>query len=316
MCSAAVERQALHAAMGGEQEAITEAILAEYEAVPGPIREIAWAALQMLAPQQVQMFAAEDPVFGHARKRTITSACVPQSIGKTGFTAACGALPDSPGLASRGKFPCRLFSPFPNKTYAEKMRKLLLTRPHEWSGQLSVDKAVCDADFFVSYQATWGAMPVDPTSLPACLRVDAGAKGTDGSYGLRHRGSGRIKPVLWIVDGCGLHEMEFCDPRRWELPQHVLPKFSPRMLRESVVWQTVGAGFLMRSARRFKGECATIDADQVAATEVKWLSEHGVRYTNYSALAMQVSGGGSSTVPSRCNHRVTAPRVTATSPPP
>ena len=26
-----------------EQEAITEAILAEYEAVPGPIREIAWA---------------------------------------------------------------------------------------------------------------------------------------------------------------------------------------------------------------------------------------------------------------------------------
>ena len=28
-----------------EQEAITEAILAEYEAVPGPIREIAWAVL-------------------------------------------------------------------------------------------------------------------------------------------------------------------------------------------------------------------------------------------------------------------------------
>jgi len=28
-----------------QQESITEAVLAEYEAVPGPIREIAWAVL-------------------------------------------------------------------------------------------------------------------------------------------------------------------------------------------------------------------------------------------------------------------------------
>ena len=270
------------------------------------IREVAWAALQMLAPGQAQAFAREDRVFGGSRRRVITSSCVPQSVGKTGFTAACG--PNNWGLtagagggagggatggASGRSSSCLLYSPFPNKTYAEKMRKLLLTRPHQWDGQLSVSAAACESDFFVSYQATWGAMPVDPTSLPKCLHLGAadaardGAATTDGSYGLRHRRSGAIKPILWIVDGCGLHEMEFCDPRRWRLPQAVLPKFTDRMLRSSLVWQTVGGGFLMRAARRFKGECAAINADEVAAVESRWLSSAGVRHVNYSRVALQ-----------------------------
>ena len=42
----------------------------------------------------------------------------------------------------------------------------------------------------------------------------------------------------------------------------------------------------MRSSRRFKGECATIDADQVAAVEHDWLAAHGVRHYNYTALAL------------------------------
>lgn len=70
-----------------------------------------------------------------------------------------------------------------------------------------------------------------------------------------------------IVDGCGLHEMEFCSDRRWRLPHFVLQEFPARLLREAVVWQPVGAGFLMRDARRFKGNCSTIDADQVAAQD-------------------------------------------------
>ena len=45
------------------------------------------------------------------------------------------------------------------------MRRLLLTKPHQWDGKLSVSQSVCDSDFFVSYQATWGAMPVEPTTV-------------------------------------------------------------------------------------------------------------------------------------------------------
>ena len=54
------------------------------------------------------------------------------------------------------------------------------------------------------------------------------------------------------MDGCGLHEMEFCSDRRTKLPHYTLERFPLRLLRETVVWQTVGAGFLMRSANRFK----------------------------------------------------------------
>ena len=27
------------------------------------------------------------------------------------------------------------------------------------------------------------------------------------------------KPVLWVMNGCRMHEMENCDARRWTLPQ-------------------------------------------------------------------------------------------------
>ena len=58
--------------------------------------------------------------------------------------------------------------------------------------------------------------------------------------------------ILWVVNGCGLHEMEFCSERRFKLPHYVLERFPPRLLKEAVVWQTVGAGFLMKDANRFK----------------------------------------------------------------
>ena len=95
------------------------------------IREIAWAGFQMLITgRQDLRFYPKDAVFKPRNKmkavHQLHSSCVPQSVGKTGFTAAC------PTLAS-GE-PCNLHSPFPNKTYAEKMRKLLLTKPHNWDG--------------------------------------------------------------------------------------------------------------------------------------------------------------------------------------
>ena len=92
---------------------------------------------------------------------------------------------------------------------------------------------------------------------------------------------------MWVVDGGGLHEMEFCSPRRHTLPQIVLSNFASSMLKQNIVWQPVtasepsylllmllrsdicmsalqvGGGFLMRSSKRFNGDCALIDADQV-----------------------------------------------------
>ena len=129
---------------------------------------------------------------------------------------------------------------------------MLLTKPHLWDGKLSVKEAACDSDFFLSYQATWGAMPVLPFTVPTCLHP---GEGTKGAFALRHKRLQVTKPILWVMDGCGLHEMEFCDARRWTLPQHVLPRFPPSLLQSgTVVWPTVGAGFLMRAAKRFKGE--------------------------------------------------------------
>ena len=89
------------------------------------------------------------------------------------------------------------------------------------------------------------------------------------------------------MDGCGLHEMEFCSDRRFRLPHHVLEQFPPKLLADAVVWQTVGAGFLMRDANRFKGVCSTINADQVARSELDYIGPRGVRHYNYTSLALQ-----------------------------
>jgi hypothetical protein len=245
------------------------------------IREIAWAALQMLTHRQPKRYSKTDRVFGGTRRPLGDSACVPQTIGKTGFTASCGVEGSAAGASAE---PCSIHSPFHNKSHAEKMRKLLLTKPHLWDGKLSVSESVCDSEFFLSYQATWGAMPIDPTTLPKCLHPPAGA----AEYSLPHKRLGVRKPVLWIIDGCGLHEMEFCDARRWTLPQSVLPKFSDALLASgTVVYQTVGAGFLMKAARRFRGDCADVTSDQVARTEVAWLDQKRVRRYNYTSLALQ-----------------------------
>ncbi len=170
------------------------------------IREVAWAGLKLLAPAEDLRFNEADGVFaaGRGGKRNVElqGSCVPQSVGKTGFTATC-----SGGV-------CRMHSPFHNKSHAEYMRRLLLTRPHDWDGSLSLHADACTSDFFFSYQATWGAIPVKPLTLPRCLHP----RSADDTFGVT-RPDGSRKPVLWIMDGGGLHEMEYCDPRRWTLPQ-------------------------------------------------------------------------------------------------
>ena len=46
-------------------------------------------------------------------------------------------------------------------------------------------EAACRSDFFVSYQATWGAIPVKPLTLPRCMHPRTaedtfGVAGADG----------------------------------------------------------------------------------------------------------------------------------------
>ena len=85
----------------------------------------------------------------------------------------------------------------------------------------------------------------------------------------------------------------------------VLSRFHPQVLRSSVVYQTVGAGFLMPDAKRYKGACASLDADQVAATEAAWLDARGVRRYNYTALALQdVKSGEKHDIPLPENARI------------
>ena len=234
------------------------------------IREVSWAALKMLTPTEAIRYDEKDPVVGRKRASELGGSCVPQSVGKTGFTAECRA-----GV-------CRMHSPFHNKSHAEAMRKLLLTRPHDWDGSLSLTEAACSSDFFLSYQATWGAIPVKPLTLPRCMhpRTADDTFGVVGASGVR-------KPVLWVMDGGGLHEMEFCDARRWTLPQVVLKHFSPAVLRRTVVWQPAGGGFMMRSSRRYKGECAAIEPEMVSSLEIKYLDTLGVQHYDYPGLALQ-----------------------------
>ena len=96
------------------------------------IREVSWAALKLLVPDAQLRFADGDPVFtggrGGKKNNELRNTCVPQSVGKTGFTATCERI----GTAAT----CGLHSPFHNKSHAEAMRKLLLTRPHDWDGAL------------------------------------------------------------------------------------------------------------------------------------------------------------------------------------
>ena len=67
----------------------------------------------------------------------------------------------------------------------------------------------------------------------------------------------------------------------------VLQHFSAAVLRRSVVWQPAGGGFMMRSSRRYKGECAAIEPEMVARLETQYLDTLGVQHYDYPALALQ-----------------------------
>ena len=198
------------------------------------VRELAWAILKALTPfdelrfgnDGLQLFSEGKTEAARLRsRRRLRGACLPQTVGKLGFTAVC----------SRVENVCRLYSPFRNGSHMERLKQLWLFKPQQWSGELSVSPHVCDADvsFFIHYQCIWGAVPILPDSVPACVRhapAQTRSRVAGGPYGLLASPMGSapslftsadqtpavtpttMRPLLWVASGSGLHEMETCDP--------------------------------------------------------------------------------------------------------
>jgi hypothetical protein len=97
------------------------------------VRELAWSVLKALTPadelrfgdDRAQTFSEGKSEAAQLRsRRRLRGACLPQTVGKLGFTAVCyrGGGSDAAGGG------CRLFSPFGNGSYMEKMKQLWLFR--------------------------------------------------------------------------------------------------------------------------------------------------------------------------------------------
>jgi hypothetical protein len=64
----------------------------------------------------------------------------------------------------------------------------------------------------------------------------------------------------------------------------VLSHFS-RQLLQSTIWQTVGGGFTKRALGKYQGACKDIAARTVAASEIAWLREHDVPFSDFAAVS-------------------------------
>ena len=257
------------------------------------VRETGWALLQMMMAsshterRRTLRYAADDPMLGYRRRRGLDVAdlgvlCMPY-VARVGFTFACSA-----GM-------CWLHSPFARqdggsggnesvRRPSEKMVRAPLYDNAAWDGKLrAVTQHACDGDFFISYQPSFGVRSFDPASLPACLRPQARrtvAGGTLHQRNTRQDATTR-RPLLWIVNGGGLHAVNRCararsgsaDPQgssdSW--PGVVLSRYEPSG-GDVLVWQPVGGGLLWEAASRcdFGREMR-----RQAASEAKWLRAHG-----------------------------------------
>uniref|UniRef100_A0A7S4KES3 Uncharacterized protein n=1 Tax=Prymnesium polylepis TaxID=72548 RepID=A0A7S4KES3_9EUKA len=225
------------------------------------VREVAWATMQWVANSTGQRIELSDRAYRHFSPRRRAAApvspCTPMEVGKLGFTGHC------PTAARHEKFatgsPCELHSnqqPSRNITSAQLFEHLM--HPYAWDGVVTLNERACEG-FVVSYQAVWGAAQLQPDVLPPCF----------------HR-----RRLLWVVNGAQVHELLSCSNDRLHLPRRVLARFSPKALRERVVWQPAAGAYFD------DWNCSETTAD-VAAAEVAWLKQNGVRYYNNTKLMSQ-----------------------------
>ena len=253
------------------------------------LREVAWAALMLLASNRtVALQKGRLPASDGKRMRplSLTAAgdqCLPHWIGKLGFSATCTEQPGSP---------CQVNLPFDNRMQESQRTRQWLHfngsadgADDTWDGRLSaVDDGVCVGDgghssTFVSYQGTYhDGAPIDPYSIPACLHEHLEA---------------RSRRILWVISGSALHQRVTCSSIQLRLPQHVLSKFPPSILRDSLVWQPAGGGFLPLASeaagygRECRGKQPSIDA--IAKSEKEWLDSQSIRYYDYTAIVHELA---------------------------
>ena len=97
------------------------------------MRELAWAVLKALTPDDELRFGS-DPrqIFSEGKteaskqrsRRRLRGACLPQTVGKLGFTAVCSRADDANGVGGG----CKIYSPFSNASHQEAMKQQWLFR--------------------------------------------------------------------------------------------------------------------------------------------------------------------------------------------
>lgn len=96
------------------------------------IRELAWALLKALTPSEELRFGTDGKqIFTEGKsesarlrsRRRLRGACLPQSVGKLGFTAVCYRA-----RQAESSRVCEIFSPFHNSTHMEQSKQQWLFR--------------------------------------------------------------------------------------------------------------------------------------------------------------------------------------------
>ena len=235
------------------------------------IREVAWAVLRLLASEASRL-----------------TPCMPNDV-RIGWRASCTSAPrracswdavkdsGAAGTEWRRRHP-RTASP----------EFVPLVNLSHWDSRLTIwaerqgptaSRFVCDpSHFLMAYQPIWGNAPIDPHSLPACLHQGNGRFGRIAS-------DGTFQPILWVINGGGLHEIIGGRESEEPLPQTSLKHFGAEAL-EHVVWMPTGAG----PKRCSKCDASHVDlgassafarGQRTAKQEIAWIEAHGVRAIPY-----------------------------------
>ena len=235
------------------------------------IREVAWAVLQLLASEDSRL-----------------TPCMPNTV-RTGWRASCTSAPRRACSWDAVKDTGAAGTEWRRRHAGVASPEFMpLVNVSHWDSRLTIwaerqgpkaSMSVCDpSHFLMAYQPIWGNAPIDPTSLPACLHQG------NGRYG-RVTGDGTYLPILWVINGGGLHEIMGGHEPEDPLPQNTLRLFGTEALQH-VVWVPTGAGP--------KG-CSKCDASKMnhgassvfargqrkAKQEVAWTEAHGVRAIPY-----------------------------------
>ena len=288
------------------------------------VREVAWATLVLLAgsdrPLRLRPGSARsvDAKGGEWAVDELTAAigserngsagngsCFPHVLGKTGWTALC---PHDERVA------CEVAPAFTSRAHELQLISTWLRDDHPWDGRMdAVDGELACAPAvirgeatFLSYQGSYHiGEPLDPASLPPCLRLLRGSSaghgggGSDGDGGhVRSHSnssnnggkrSARVQRLLLVANGAALHQNQACSPWRLQLPAHVFAHFHRNGSRLrlppdwQLMWQTTSGGWLPQPQPR---GCDLIEIDEIVAASRRWLLETRVALSyDYTTLA-------------------------------